>query len=229
MREVTFTIAIHPLRWLRSMAFVAVCAPLLLSPRYAGRAADEPTQEQAARQALVARIEAEIRPKMAPKATLKEIAGVAAVVVDESARAGIDPLFVLALIESESGFDIEAVSRTGARGLMQLVPSTFRKVSSSRRVFDPVENVRAGIRYVSRLSAAGFGKRGGPPSVILAYNQGPGRAAAYFQRTGPMPEEAARFIPRVMQRYHRWLTRFGEDPRRARTLFRAPAERLASL
>ncbi len=224
MKEIKLTLTIRPLRWLRNVGLAAVCAPILFSPQHAGQASEpQLTSAQIQRLAAINKIEAEIRPRMLPKATPKEVHGVAAAIVDESVKAAVDPLFILALIESESGFDIEAVSRTGARGLMQVIPGTWKKMSSAKRMFDPVENVRTGIRYVGHLAASGFGKRGGPSSVLLAYNQGPGRAAAYFRNGGPMPNEASVFIPRVMYRYQKFLAKFGENPRRARDLFREPA------
>lgn len=230
MREVklTFTLTIRPLRWLRNALLAAACLPLALSPGRAGRASADiapevlytPAQREQFRMADF--VEAEFL--MRSRATPREARDIARAVVDESARQRVDPLFVLALIEAESGFDLEAVSRTGARGLMQVVPGTARRLGL-RRSFDPVENVRAGIRYLGDLRRSGFGKRGGPPSVLLAYNQGPGGALAYFRGETLMPDEAAAFVPRVVAGYRRYLERGGGDPRAARDLFREGVHR----
>jgi soluble lytic murein transglycosylase len=150
-----------------------------------------------------------------------EVRQIAAAIVEECEQTGVDPLFVLAIIESESSFDIEAVSPTGARGLMQIVPSTFRQMSEAKRIFDPVENVRAGIRYVRHLWNSGFGKRGGPESVLLAYNQGPGAALAILKGTRQRPAEAQVYVPRVMNRYRALLSKYGHDPKDAKKLFLA--------
>ena len=143
----------------------------------------------------------------------------AEVIIEECEKDGVDPLFVIAVIDAESNFDIEAVSPTGARGLMQLVPSTFREVSDAKRMFDPEENVRAGIRYIRRLWDAGYGRRGGPESVLLAYNQGPNMASAVFRNGSKMPEEAHIYIPRVMARYRALLAAQGLEPKDARKIF----------
>ena len=127
-------------------------------------------------------------------------------IVEEAAIAGFDPLFVLSIIEAESGFNVEAISGSGAVGLMQLLPSTFRAVSTAKRMFDPVENVRAGIRELSRLRKAGFNK---PDILLLAYNQGPG--GAMLAQTEGVPPEAQAYIPRVLSKYRSLLKKFGKD------------------
>jgi soluble lytic murein transglycosylase-like protein len=161
------------------------------------------------------RVRKEIEPRLA-KLEPHESEEVAEAIVEECARTGFDPLFVIALIEVESKFDVEAQSPTGARGLMQLVPKTFRLVSDAKRMLDPVENVRAGIRYLRRLADSGF-KR--PETVLLAYNQGPGVAVAVHRDGEEMPEEGAAYVPRVMSIYQKLLKKHGKKPTDARKLF----------
>ena len=139
-------------------------------------------------------------------------------IVAECEATGVDPLFVIAIIDVESRWDIEAVSPTGAKGLMQIVPSTFRLMSTAKRMFDPQENVRAGIRYIRRLWDSGFGRRG-PESILLAYNQGPGVAVTVYRDGTVIPDEAAFYIPRVMAKYRALLAEQGRSPRDAKTLF----------
>lgn len=154
------------------------------------------------RQEHVRSVQIELDHRMT-KAQPGEAQRTAEALVDECLRANIDPLFVLAIIEVESKFDIEAVSPTGARGLMQLLPATFHAMTRAKRMFDPVENVRAGVRYLGRLRRAGF-KR--PESMLLAYNQGPAAAAA--ARDGEdVAEEGQAFVPAVMTKYKRYQTR----------------------
>ena len=155
------------------------------------------------------------------KATPSEVQAVTEVIIAECEKTGFDPLFILAIIEGESNYDIEAVSETKSMGLMQLQPATFRQMSSAKRMLDPVENVRAGIRYVRHLWDAGFGKRGGPESILLAYNQGPKTALDVFKNEVPMPEEAARYVPDVMSRYRNLLTKHGYKAKEAKKLFLA--------
>jgi soluble lytic murein transglycosylase-like protein len=112
----------------------------------------------------------------------------AAVIYEEAKAASLDPFFVLALIAVESGFDHVAESERGARGLMQLRPSTLRSEAERSRLGadldDPVLNVRAGIRYLRRLVQA-FGST---DVALMAYNAGPNRILRYLQDEGAIPE-----------------------------------------
>ena len=72
-------------------------------------------------------------------------------VVNEAAhRLGIDPSLIHAVIYVESGYDNYAVSRKGAKGLMQLMPKTQQELGI-RNAFDPSENVYGGTRYLVTL------------------------------------------------------------------------------
>ncbi|HQR46152.1 MAG TPA: lytic transglycosylase domain-containing protein [Thermoanaerobaculia bacterium] len=88
----------------------------------------------------------------------------------EAARAHrIDPALIAAVIKAESNFVPSAVSRKGARGLMQLMPATARRMGV-RRDFDPGENISGGTAYLAELA-----RRFGETSVELilaAYNAG---------------------------------------------------------
>lgn len=200
-------------RWLRHVAAASV---ILAAPGFT--ASSEPIPSHVAHDArsqAVRRVLDELAARMT-KATPEEALKTAIAIVDECLKTGYDPLFVLALIEAESKFDIEAVSPTGARGLMQLIPQTFRRFSSAKRMFDPVENVRAGIRYLGRIAQSGF-KR--PETVLLAYNQGAGVAVAVVKEGAPVPEEAEAFVPKVLSVYQRLLKKHGFDHRSHRKLF----------
>jgi hypothetical protein len=86
----------------------------------------------------------------------------------EARRYNVDAQLVSALIRVESNYEPRAFSRKGARGLMQLMPATARRLSV-RHPFDPVSNVRGGVRYLREL-ADRFGER--PDLVLAAYNAG---------------------------------------------------------
>lgn len=120
-------------------------------------------------------------------------------IAGEAAEAGLDPLFVLALIEVESGFDVEAVSHRGARGLMQLRPATFQRELERSNLFsedleDPVLNVRAGIRYYARL-LRDF--REDQELALMAYNAGPQRISKLRREDGGVPERYRAYPRRV--------------------------------
>ena len=109
-------------------------------------------------------------------------------------RNHIAPILVAAIVEAESEFNPRAVSRRGARGLMQLMPGT----ASSLRVediFDPNENIEGGVRHLRRLMNR---FNGNLPLVLAAYNAGEQAVAVY----GGVPpyRETRRYIARILRR-----------------------------
>ncbi len=129
---------------------------------------------------------------------------IARVILEEAARANIDPLFVVALIHVESGFDLEAVSSAGAAGLMQVrVPAmadvAVRSGMRSTDPLDPAANVQAGVRYLAGLIET-FGN---VEIALMAYNAGPGRISRYLREGGvprrfwAYPQNVARELVRL--------------------------------
>jgi soluble lytic murein transglycosylase len=98
----------------------------------------------------------------------------------------LDPFLVLGVIRQESAFNARSVSRSDARGLMQLLPSTGREVSQrlgmesfrDDLLFDPQVNVRLGTQYLGRLLEL---HRGNLILALAAYNAGPGRVKRWLQ------------------------------------------------
>ena len=92
---------------------------------------------------------------------------------------GLDPALVLAVIQAESKGQPRAVSRAGARGLMQLMPATAKALAEEEGIdypgpdalFDPELNVRLGTLYLARLRRQ---FRDDPYLYVAAYNAGPG-------------------------------------------------------
>ena len=124
-------------------------------------------------------------------------ARLAMAILEEAEAAGLDPLFVLAVIEVESAFDPAARSIRGALGLMQLRPSTLRSELRRARlsdgdVSDPVVNVRGGVRYYRRLLRI-FKTQ---DAALMAYNAGPKRISGYL-RKGHVPERFREYPRRV--------------------------------
>ena len=69
-----------------------------------------------------------------------------------SPKYGVDPELVKAVIQVESNYDQRAVSRKGAKGLMQLMPETAARYGV-RSIFDPSQNIEGGVRYLKDLTA----------------------------------------------------------------------------
>lgn len=87
----------------------------------------------------------------------------------------LDPALVKAVMQTESGGNPRAVSRAGAMGLMQLMPSNVKEAGISNP-FDPAQNIDAGAAQLSGLLA----KYGGDIDLALAgYNAGPGNVSKY--------------------------------------------------
>jgi soluble lytic murein transglycosylase-like protein len=112
-----------------------------------------------------------------------------------SGRHSIDPLLVEAIVQIESDFNAEAVSRKGASGLMQLMASTADQYNVTDR-FDARQNVNAGVQYLAQLTTRFKGKI---PLILAAYNAGPGAV----ERHGGIPPypETRRYVQKVLSYY----------------------------
>jgi hypothetical protein len=109
---------------------------------------------------------------------------------------------VHAIIWAESSFNPNAVSPAGASGLMQLMPETARSYGVSD-VFDPEENIRAGVKIMARLLAQFDGD---VELALAAYNAGPTAVIRAGNRIPPLRETEA-YVPKVMVHYRRLQAR----------------------
>lgn len=99
---------------------------------------------------------------------------------------------IFSVIRAESGFNVQAVSKAGAQGLMQLMPETARELGVERP-FDIFENIDAGARYLKKMLGL-FG--GNLEKALAAYNAGPGTVMRF---NGHVPyEETRQYVVRVM-------------------------------
>ena len=114
---------------------------------------------------------------------------------EAAARHNVDPTLVKALIKVESNFNPGAVSRKGAMGLMQLMPSTARSLNVTNP-FDPAQNVDAGVRHLKGL-LENFG--GDVRLTLAAYNAGQGAV----MRNGGIPPylETRNYVRRITDLY----------------------------
>ena len=134
------------------------------------------------------------------------------VIAEESRRYGVDASMVSALIRAESNYEPRAVSRKGARGLMQLMPATARRLALSQP-FDPVANVRAGVRYLKELMDR-FDHR--PELVLAAYNAGENAVENY----GGVPpyRETQGYVKRILSW---WTPAVATSPKGAAPIVKA--------
>jgi hypothetical protein len=100
-------------------------------------------------------------------------AEVSSIVAQNAQRFGVESALVHAIIAAESGYDTRAVSRAGARGVMQVMPATARDygVLDPQDLFDPHVNVGVGVRHLKRLLEKYDNDYG---TAIMAYNAGEG-------------------------------------------------------
>lgn len=124
--------------------------------------------------------------------------GLDQLIVQSATRYRLDPLLIYLVMREESGFNYRAVSRVGARGLMQLMPATARQLGI-RNIHNPIENVDAGTRYLRRLLET-FG--GDVNLALAAYNAGES-AVMRFGRRIPPYEETRRYVWRINTAYRR--------------------------
>lgn len=114
---------------------------------------------------------------------------------DASRRYGVPVRLVSAVIRAESGFNPRAVSRKGARGLMQLMPTTASMLGV-RNAFDPRQNIEGGVRHLRGLIDRFPHSL---PLAIAAYNAGE-RAVAQYGGIPPYPETQD-YVTKVMRFY----------------------------
>jgi len=100
----------------------------------------------------------------------------------------VEPALIFAVIKAESGFNKNAVSHVGAKGLMQIMPRTGEFLAGSLKIqfecghfseevlFNPEINIRLGVYYLSRLSRR-FNRI---EDVIAAYNAGEGNVSSWI-------------------------------------------------
>lgn len=99
-------------------------------------------------------------------------ADLAATIFDVALAERVDPELAFRLVKLESDFNPRAVSRVGAIGLAQLMPSTaiqFERTATREKLFDPETNLRIGFRYLRRLIGL---YNGDVRLALLAYNLG---------------------------------------------------------
>lgn len=139
----------------------------------------------------------------------------------------VDPSLLYAMARQESNFDPAAVSRAGARGLLQVMPATAAYVTNdpslrddgAQRLHDPGVSLEIGQRYLLYLAARGT-VQGDLIRLLAAYNAGPGNLARWLpaarHRDDPFlfieaipVEETRQYVQRVLAYSWIYASRLG--------------------
>jgi soluble lytic murein transglycosylase len=146
-------------------------------------------------------------------------------VADTAGRVGLDPFLVAAIVREESSYYPRAVSRAGARGLMQLMPATAKPMADVRGLpfegggllDDPRANLEMGTAFLAGLMKE-FGE---PRLAIAAYNAGPKRVRDWWKarRTSDMEafveqipyDETREYVKRVMLSWSEYRRLYAGD------------------
>ncbi len=117
---------------------------------------------------------------------------------------GVEPSLIHAVISAESAYNQYAVSRTGAMGLMQLMPDTARRYGV-QNMMDPTENIHGGVRYLADLLTMFKGR---VDLAVAAYNAGENAVIRYGHQIPPYAE-TRHYVPRVLGFYHSFQSKKG--------------------
>lgn len=115
---------------------------------------------------------------------------------EASSKYGVDAKFLKAIAKCESDFSTECTSRSGAMGIMQLMPQTAASLGVTN-AYDPYQNIMGGARYISEKLAQYNGDKS---LALAAYNAGSGNVAKY----GGIPpfKETQNYVAKVMAYYN---------------------------
>lgn len=129
---------------------------------------------------------------------LRRACRVQAIVAKASTSEGVEPNLINAIVWLESKFDPKAYNRSGARGLMQLMPTTSKAMAQAlrrqNRPYDPDFSIHAGAHLV-RVLLEKF--EGDEHLALFGYARGSGRVRAWQKTREPLPDGVRSFIEKV--------------------------------
>jgi len=130
-------------------------------------------------------------------------------IIQTASQYQIDPALIKAIIMAESGYNTKAVSKKGAKGLMQLMPNTARSLGVED-IFNPHQNITGGVQYFKQMVNR---FNGDVKLALAAYNAGSRNVRHY---KGIPPFKATRFyIKKVFKYYQIYKNQMGEEIDRA--------------
>jgi len=131
------------------------------------------------------------------------------IILQEASRYEIDPALVKAIIMAESGYNPRAISKKGAKGLMQLMPSTAEALGVED-IFNPEQNISGGVRYFRQL----VNRFGGDVKLALAaYNAG-SQKVRHYQGVPPY-KSTHYYIEKVFKYYQKYKTQMAGEMNKA--------------
>ncbi len=160
------------------------------------------TQEEAVMVAAadpVAQVSGEAAQPAVRETTAQKRARYAPYIAAASRATRVDEDLIEAIIAAESAFNPLALSRTGALGLMQLMPATAERFGVTDRL-DPAQNILGGARYLSFLLNK-FNNN--LKLAVAAYNAGEGSVMKYRNRIPPF-KETTKYVPKVLAYYKQY-------------------------
>jgi soluble lytic murein transglycosylase len=178
----------------------------LLGKTYKGSDAQKVEGRAVLNEMLVKKIQASLADKYKPQSR-----AIARTIITESAKYKLDPVFVLAIIATESKFNPEAIGSVGEIGLMQIRPETAEWMSKKigmkwkgkDSLKNPTTNIRISLAYMNYLRTKFVSK---PTSYVSAYNMGP----LNVRRLVAKNVVPAEYNSRVMKNYKEMYAKFAD-------------------
>jgi soluble lytic murein transglycosylase-like protein len=127
------------------------------------------------------------------------------IIIKTAIRYQIDPALVKAIIMAESGYNSRAISKSGAIGLMQLMPETAQELNVED-IFNPEENIDGGVRYFKQLVNQFSGDL---KLALAAYNAGSKNVRQY--KGIPPFKETQHYIEKVFKYYQLYKNQIKEE------------------
>jgi soluble lytic murein transglycosylase len=118
------------------------------------------------------------------------------IIREAAQKHGLSEPLIKAIIKAESNFNPRAVSKKGAKGLMQIMPKNFNALNI-HNPFNPRENIMGGAKYFKNLHTRYKGKL---PLALAAYNAGPQMVDKY-KNIPPFPETRD-YVEKVLKYYY---------------------------
>lgn len=139
---------------------------------------------------------------------------IAVQIVHASRDLNYDPVFVAAIMKSESNYIRRARSHVGARGLMQIMPATGKHIADTEGFTwkgvpslssDPDYNIRLGIAYLKQLEGM---FQGDLRKVLIAYNWGPGNLRQAMKGRARVPKVSLKYTRTILADYKKWRLKY---------------------